>query len=158
MFNYWQQPRPIRWFIRQFIPKRDEWEITVRKHEHGDWVFDIPPFVKDEALTGGTESIIDEYFMQFNDGCVPGTGDTIIMRVSVKKPDFYHAVCEKFDECVSGFGRVFIERNTQMVGWLCGMETFMFGIEPERIYITFINTCTDDEFFKFITGRDINTI
>lgn len=155
MMNYWRQPPPIRWFIRQFIPKRRSWEITARKTEFGDWVFDIPPFVKDEALTGGTETIIDYYYQDIN-GCDAGQGDTIVISVSLDKPEIYQAVAESFADCISGFGRVFVERNTQMVGWLCGMETFMLGVEPQQIYVTFKSTCTDDEFFEFITGRNIN--
>ena len=156
MFNYWAQSPPVRWFIRRFIPKKIYWDIDITRTEHGDWVFDIPPFVKDEALTGGTETIIDEYFRLIND-CDPGTGDTIHISVTTTEPPFYHAVCEQFAPCISGFGRIFVERNTQMVGWLCGMESFMFGDTPDIIYITFSNTCTDDEFFEFITGRNINT-
>ena len=116
MFNYWRQPPPIRWFIRQFIPKRDTWEITVRKYPTGEWVFDIPPFVKDEALTGGTETIIDSYFKDIN-GYQPEVGDTIGVRVTVNEPDYYNAVCESFADCISGFGRIYVERNTQAVGW-----------------------------------------
>ena len=158
MFNFWKQPRPIRWVIKQFIPKRDTWKIDARKDEYGDWVFNIPPFIKDEALTGGTQTIIDEYFRQINGGEEPKAGDEIAITASVNKPAYYQAICEKFDTDISGFGHVYVERNTQMIGWFCPVFDYMFGYIPDKIYVSFASKISSDDFFEMITGRDINSI
>ena len=100
-------------------------------------MFDIPPFVKDEALTGGTEHIIDTYYIHVK-GEPAGVGDTITMKVSVDKPKKYDAVCTDFVSSPGGFGHDYIESNTQMSGWLCPMFEVMFGNDiPESIYIEF---------------------
>lgn len=157
MFNYWSTPKPVQWFIRQFIPKKDTWSIEVTKTSRGDWVFDIPPFIKDEALTCGTEDIIDEYFMQINGDAEPKAGDEITITASVKEPEYYQAVCENFED-FNGFGHVFEERNTQMVGWFCPVFDYMFGYIPDKIYVSFASKISSDDFFEMITGRDINSI
>ena len=52
MFNYWSMPKFVQKAIAAVIPVKDTWEINATKTEMSEWVFNIPPFVKDEALTG----------------------------------------------------------------------------------------------------------
>ena len=138
MFNYWSMPAPIQKAIAACIPTKDSWEINATKTDMQDWVFDIPPFVKDEALCGGTEFIIDTYYIQVK-GEAPSVGDTINMKVTANKPKQYDACCTDFvtdDE--AGFGHSYTEVNTQMEGWFCPMFEVMFGNDiPKAVYIQF---------------------
>ena len=137
MLNYWSMPGIVQKAISALIPVKKTWEITATKSVLTDWVFDIPPFVKDEALTGGTEYIIDAYYIHVK-GEPPSVGDTITMKVSVDEPKKYHAVCTDFVSSTGGFGHDYIESNTQMSGWLCPMFEVMFGNDiPETLYIEF---------------------
>ena len=129
-------PKVVQKAIAAFIPTKDEWTIEATKTATQEWVFDIPPFVKDEALTGGTEFIIDTYYIHVK-GQPATVGDTINMTVSVNKPNKYDACCTDFVPN-NGFGHDYTEVNTQMTGWLCPMFEVMFGNDiPEAIYITF---------------------
>ena len=137
MFNYWSLPKIVQQTIKALIPVKVSWEIDATKTVTTDWVFDIPPFVKDEALTGGTEYIIDTYYIHVN-GKPADVGDTIKMKVTVDKPADYDAVCTNFVKSNGGFGHDYIENNTQMTGWFCPMFEVMFGDDiPESIYIKF---------------------
>ena len=130
-------PAFVQKAIAACIPKKDAWEITATKTDMQDWVFDIPPFVKDEALTGGTEFIIDTYYIHVK-GESPSVGDTINMKVTVNKPEKYDACCSGFTPSAGGFGHDYTEVNTQMTGWFCPMFEVMFGDDmPEAIYIQF---------------------
>ena len=136
MFNYWSMPSIVQKMIAALIPVKDEWEINATKTEMQDWVFDIPPFVKDEALTGGTEFIIDTYYIHVK-GKPADVGDTINMKVYVNKPSEYDACCTDFVPS-NGHGHDYIETNTQMSGWFCPMFEVMFGNDiPKAIYIKF---------------------
>ena len=137
MFSYWEQPKVIQKIINWFIPTKDTWSIHATKNAWCDWVFDIKPFVKDEAITGGSNTIIDTYFMQII-GHPADVGDQIDMHVSTVKPAYHHAVCVDFKPDPSGFGHVYVEQNTQMQGWFCPVFDVMFGYIPEKVYITFM--------------------
>lgn len=145
--------------IAYSIPKKNTWSIEATKDEYCDWVFDIKPFVKDEALTNGTNTIIDTYFLQIV-GHPADVGDKINITVSTKKPSFYHAECTNFaPEPFNGFGHVYVETQTQMVGWFCPMFEIMFGHLPKSVWVTFQSDEADENnFIKFVTGKDINSI
>ena len=137
MFNYWSIPKPIQKFISWCIPTKDTWTIECTKTVYGDWVFDIFPFVKDESLWGGTEFIIDTYYIHCK-GESPSIGDKITIDVSTKKMEGYHGKCIDFTPSISGFGHDYIEWHTQMTGWFCPMFEVMFGDEiPDSIYFKF---------------------
>ena len=128
-------PKPIQKVIAACIPKKHNWEINATKTAMQDWVFDIPPFIKNEALCGGTEFIIDTYFIHIN-GKPADVDDTINMVISVNKPKEYDACCTDFESC-DGFGHTYTEVNTQMGGWFCPMFEVMFGNIPKQVYIKF---------------------
>ena len=137
MFNYWSVPKPVQKFIAWCIPTKQTWTIKCTKTAYGDWVFDIPPFVKNEALCGGTEFIIDTYYIHVF-GAPPSIDDTITIDVSTEKMDGYHAKCMDFTPSAGGFGHDYIEWQTQMTGWFCPMFEVMFGEEmPEAVYCKF---------------------
>ena len=137
MFNYWSMPSFIQKMIAAAIPKKSHWEIEATKTVMQDWVFNIPPFVKDEALTGGTETIIDTYYIHIH-GKPADVGDTIKIDISVSKPDKYDACCTDFVKSAGEFGHDYVETNTQMTGWFCPMFEVMFGDEiPQAIYVKF---------------------
>lgn len=136
MFNYWQQPKVVQSIINWFIPTKDTWTITATKNVMCDWVFDIPPFVKDEAITGGSNTIIDAYYMDIV-GQPAQVDDQITITITTVKPAYHHAVCTDFQPDPSGFGHTYTEQNTQMQGWFCPVFDVMFGFIPETIYITF---------------------
>ena len=146
MLNYWQQPKVIQKIINFFIPAKDTWSVEVTKTITGDWVFDIPPFVKDEAITGGSHQIIDTYYIH-SMGKPADVGDTITITATTEKPDFYDAVCSDFKPSPCGFGHFYTEQNTQMEGWFCPVFDVMFGQIPEKIYVTF---GTEDECFASV--------
>lgn len=121
----------------------------------GEWTFDIPPFVKDEPITGGSEHIIDTYYSVMNDR-PPEVGDSIIIEASIDKPEIYQAVCEEFT-ITSDFGHSYVERNSQLTGWFCPMMEVMFGFVPDKIYVNFITRFgTDREAIMHFTGQDID--
>jgi hypothetical protein len=137
MFNYWSLPEFAQKAVAFFIPKKQTWTFTAKKTVMGDWVFNIPPFVKDEALCGGTEAIIDTYFIQ-KFGYPPGPNvDQVTIEATTVKPKWHDAVCTDF-KSTGGFGHTYTEQNTAMEGWFCPMFEVMFGDEmPDKVYITF---------------------
>ena len=137
MINYWSAPEIVQKAIAAAIPVKNTWKIKATKTATQEWVFDIFPFIKDEALTGGTEYIIDTYYIHVK-GEPASVGDTISMEVSINKPKKYDAVCKDFVPSVGGFGHDYIENNTQMSGWFCPMFEVMFGDDmPEAVYVQF---------------------
>jgi hypothetical protein len=134
--NYWAMPSVVQKVINFFVPTKTQWNIDATKTDMGDWVFDIKPFVKDEAICGGSEFILDAYYIH-TQGQPPNVGDTINLSLSVDKPAHYHAVCKDFKKDAAGFGHTYIEQNTQMEGWFCPMFDVMFGFIPNQLYITF---------------------
>ena len=137
MINYWSAPEIVQKAIAAAIPVKNTWKIKATKTATQEWVFDIFPFIKDEALTGGTEFIIDAYYIH-TQGEPPSVGDTINMEVSINKPKKYDACCTDFVSSPGGFGHDYIEVNTQMSGWFCPMFEVMFGVDlPKSIYINF---------------------
>ena len=157
MFHYWSMPGFIQAIIAKAIPKKDTWSIKATKNAMGDWVFDIPPFIKDEAITGGSQFIIDTYYIHCA-GQPPQVGDVIYIDATSVKPKFHHAVCSDFKDA-DGFGHFFIEQNTQMDGWFCPVFDIMFGKIPEKIWVTFATEySSDEEAIEQITGININNI
>ena len=136
MIEFWFVPDEVKDKVAAAIPKKSHWEIEATKTSKRDWVFDLPPFIKDEALTGGTESIIDTYYHDIK-GKPADAGDTIKMTITVDKPDKYDACCTDFVLANDAFGHDYVETNTQMTGWFCPMLEIMFGEIPEQIYIKF---------------------
>ena len=136
MFKYWSCPPIIQKMIAAAIPKKSHWEIEATKTTMGDWIFDIFPFIKDEALCGGTEFIIDTYYIHIK-GQPASPGDTIKMSISADKPKKYDACCTNFESC-DGFGHTYTDIQTQMNGWFCPMFENMFGQDiPKQIYVKF---------------------
>ena len=136
MYNFWEQSAIVQKAIAATIQPKTEWIITATKTVTGDWVFDIPPFVKDEAITNGSNTIIDTYFLDIT-GHPCNVHDTIQIQITTDKPKHHHAVATDFTPDPSGFGHTYVEQNTQMTGWFCPMFDIMFGHIPPSIYITF---------------------
>ena len=136
MIEFWFEPDDVKDKVAKAIPKKSEWEIEATKTPNCDWAFDLPPFIKYEALTGGTESIIDTYYIHIK-GKPADVGDTIKMTIAVDKPKKYDACCTDFVLANDAFGHDYVETNTQMTGWFCPMLEIMFGEVPKQIYIKF---------------------
>ena len=135
--DYWAQSKAVQTIINKTIPKKDTWVIDATKNMMCDWVFDIPPFVTNEAITGGSNTIFDAYYLDIV-GTPANVGDKMNVTVTTVKPKFHHAVCVDFKPAEGGFGHYYIEQNTQMVGWFCPMFEVMFGDDmPEKVYVTF---------------------
>ena len=138
-FNYWQSPKFIQDFINKVVPKKSNWTFKATKQENDSWTFTVP-FIKDEALTGGTEAIIDTHYQDFI-GAPAVPGDSIMMTVSTIKPDKYvaHLFDKKPAEYGDGepFGHYYVDSCSWMIAWLCPVLEVMFGDAPEEMWVSF---------------------
>ena len=136
MFHYWSMPSVVQKVIAMCVPKKDTWTIKCKKVITGEWLFDIKPFIKDEAITGGTESVIDCYFIHIN-GYPPNVDDTITITASTVKPKYHHEVISDFKTDETEFGHTGVAQNVAMDVWFCPVLEVMFGYTPDKIWVTF---------------------
>jgi hypothetical protein len=129
-------PSPVQKAIAVCVPKKDTWTIKCKKVITGDWVFDIPPFIKNEAITGGSDAVIDAYYIHINSE-PPNVDDTITITATTHKPEYHHEVIKNFKKDVSGFGHTAVAQNVAMDVWFCPVMEVMFGYTPSQMWVTF---------------------
>ena len=134
MFNYWSLSPELQKLVASIVPKLNTWTLNLTKTNHQDWVFSIP-LIKDEALTGGTEQVLDYYYQQLTDSA-PQSKDEMLMKVSTSSSVGYTTKITdpKFD----GFGHIYHDSTSNMDVWLCPVLEVMFGEPvPNQLYVTF---------------------
>ena len=138
MFNYWSLPDSLKKLVASLVPIKDTWTLNLSKTNNEHWVFTIP-LIKDEALCGGTEKVIDFYYEQLV-GTTPNHGDKITMTVSTNSTEDYttkltdpHPDCDGYS-----YGTLYTDDSTDMNVWLCPVLEVMFGDPvPTKLYVTF---------------------
>lgn len=137
---YWSYPKWVQAFIQKIVQPKQSWTLNIKKHKSGDWCFSIPKYgIIKEALTGGTEKVIDHYFTELCGGA-PEVGDKVTITVSMTKPaGGYHARIEQDGNPAFGY---YVEAFTQKVVWLCPVNQLLFGQVPQVIYVQF-SKCPD---------------
>lgn len=138
MFNYWSLTPELQKTVASLVPIKDSWTLNLSKTNHEVWVFSIP-WIKDEALTGGTEKVIDTYYKQLV-GNTPKEGDKIQMTVSTNPSEGYTTKLTNPEPNSDGysFGTLYTDVTTKMECWLCPVLQVMFGEPvPTKIYVTF---------------------
>lgn len=138
MFNYWSLSPELQKIVASMVPEKDSWTLNLSKTNHETWVFSIP-LIKDEALTGGTEKVIDAYYKQL-EGNTPKEGDKIQMTVSTTASVGYTTkLTDPVPDCDGyGFGTMYTDVTTKMSCWLCPVLQVMFGEPvPTKLYVTF---------------------
>ena len=138
MFNYWSLSPELQKIVASMVPEKDSWTLNLSKTNNKVWVFSIP-LIKDEALTGGTEKVIDVYYKQLV-GNTPKEGDKIQMTVSTTSSVGYTTKLTNPvpDNAGYGFGTMYTDVTTNMDCWLCPVLQVMFGEPvPSQMYVTF---------------------
>mgnify|MGYP003669586063 CR=1 FL=1 len=138
MFDYWSLSSDLQKTVASLVPTKSTWTLNLTKTNHDVWVFTIP-WIKDEALCGGTEKVIDTYYKKLV-GNKPEEGDKIQMTVSTTSSDDYTTKLIDPVPNSDGFtsGTVYTDATTQMECWLCPVLQVMFGEHvPTKLFVTF---------------------
>jgi hypothetical protein len=130
---YWSYPNWFRTFVNKVFPSKDTWNITAWKTERGDYAFNQPPFIWNEALVGGTETCIDfHHIYKYGSPC--GIGERVKITVSCKPIHTHTTIC-KWESSDGEGGNWYRDTVSNMPMWLCGVNQVMFGHVPDRIWV-----------------------
>ena len=136
MFNYWGLTPEKQQAIDTLIDKQDVWELEIFKRDSGCWTFSLP-LIKDEALTGGTDIILDQVFADMM-GYEPHDGDSMYLTVSSKEIPNVDSIFV-WDRPDPNFtdANFYINEQTGAQAWLCPVNQVLFGYVPKKLYVAF---------------------
>ena len=138
MYHYWSLPEAQQKLVASLVPKKDSWTLNLIKAPDGVWLFSIA-LIKDEALCGGTEKVIDFYYKKLM-GEDAEAGSKIKMIVSSVDSGSYTTKLTDPTPSSDGLmnGTVYTDSNSKMECWLCPVLQVMFGEQvPIKLFITF---------------------
>lgn len=139
--DWWSLTDTVQNTIKRLVPDQNAWTLNITKTDRLSWVFSLPRFLTfNEALTNGTELVLDYHFEQLT-GRKPQSEDTMIMTVSkVELADYTTKCLHWAPDDNWAESNWYIDHGSQLDVWLCPYLQVLFKEVPKELWIKLIPT------------------